>query len=93
MSLLHRKGYFRQRLGPAGTQRELRFATSLLNAEESDLGHRASRSSTGGAAKPAGESEAEAPRGSARGLWRPLVFVALILLVVEAFAFHRRWAL
>ena len=77
----------------AGTKRELRFATSLLNAEESDLAPRVSGSTAGGPEKSAGVAEAEAPRGSARGLWRPLVLTALVLLVVEAFAFHRRWTL
>ncbi len=75
------------RLSGAGL--EVRFAASLLDAGESDL-----TASSPGAAVPSGDAvPAVATRSALRGLWRPLILAALVLLLLEAAAFHRRWRL
>lgn len=74
--------------GPA-----LRFATSLLSAEESDLGPGDEATLIRTSALADGEFRDTRARSHLRGLWRPLVLIALALLVLEAFAFHRRWTL
>ena len=99
-----------------GNGREFQFATSLLNAAESDLAPRRAEAgtntagtntagtntagtNTAGTNTAAGSSADAVPaasrhsENSLRDLWRPLVVLALILLVFEAFAFHRRWTL
>ncbi len=73
----------------AEAEREMRFAASLLDAGESDL-------AAGSATRvvSAGQTNrAEPQRAALRGLWRPLIAAALLLLVLEAAAFHRRWSL
>lgn len=79
----------------AGGGRELRFATSLLDSGESDLSARRAGAGSGpsGAGEAAGGARDARPRDALRGLWRPLVLAALVLLLVEALAFHRRWTL
>ncbi len=70
---------------------EIRFAVSLLSAAESDL---TGETRDAEALPPAPERPADTvPRDALRGLWRPLVLLALALLLLEATAFHRRWTL
>ncbi|HEV8266923.1 MAG TPA: VWA domain-containing protein, partial [Thermoanaerobaculia bacterium] len=70
--------------------REVRFASSLLSREESDLRPRFARTQRAPAA--GGEIAPETvPVASVAETWRPLAALALALLLLEAFAFHRRW--
>ena len=73
----------------AGAGRQVRFAASLLDAEESDL---TSRAPALGAPGAGGTAAAAAQRTALRGLGQPLITAALLLLL-EAAAFHRRWSL
>ncbi|MEM7357383.1 MAG: hypothetical protein AAF657_41600, partial [Acidobacteriota bacterium] len=71
--------------------REVRFATSLLDSDESDLRPRAPTRSV--ATDDDSPLATAPPRANLRGLWRPLIALALVLLLLEAMAFHRRWSL
>jgi hypothetical protein len=67
--------------------RDLAFAASLLSEDESDL-----RGT--GFATPETASTISAPSGTRMGiqdLWKPLVLAGLLLLLLEGWAFHRRW--
>ena len=77
-----------------GDGRRMRFATSLVDAAESDLAPPEAAGDTAASRRAAIDVRpAQAPRDTLRGLWRPLVALAVGLLVLEALAFHRRWTL
>jgi len=72
----------------AGAGREIRFAASLLDDEESDLRPRAG---PGGETAAPRRAAAGMARAALRGLWRPLALLAVALLLLESAAFHRKW--
>lgn len=78
----------------AGGGRRVRFAASLLNREESDLrlpvtARRAARSGPGFPPGPAVVKETRPGSGGEAG--RLLAFAAIVLLLLDAAAFHLRW--
>ncbi len=72
----------------AGDDREVEFGASLLDAGESDLRPAPETETQGDAPTPGRRLQTET---TLRGIWRPLAFLALGLLLLEGAAFHRRW--
>jgi hypothetical protein len=74
-------------------ERSLRFATSLLNAGESEL-RRGFAPVEGTAAQRAGvaDSDERKSEASLHDLWRLIALAIVVLVLLEGVAFHRRWS-
>lgn len=66
---------------------EVAFGASLLSETESDLGAAAASN----AGSPSVRRASTAQRLGIQDFWKPLVVSALVLLLLEGWAFHRRW--
>lgn len=82
--LINEEQVDREQVNEETANNDLRFGAALLDPQESDL-----RAGGGAVARASQNQEAEL-RETLRGLWRPLTLVALVLLLLEAAAFHRR---
>ena len=63
--------------------------SGTLRIEEALMPSTALDTAPGSGTTTAGKS----PRASFRSLWKPLAGIALLLLLLEGSAFHRRWTL
>lgn len=67
--------------------RTLKFAASLSDEAESNL----QETGSGLPTAPAGPEREERFEAGIQDLWKPLALAALLFLLVEGWAFHRRW--